>query len=161
MEAARPATDDDLPRLAELCRAAVAEVAAQVRGGALFAARETRPEPVEDSLRRDLADPEACVLVGTVDGEPVGVATVRLERLRDGSSLARIEELYVDAGARGVGVGEAMMAALMAWCQERRCRGIDAQALPGDRATKNFFEGSGFSARLLVMHHRMGDDGQA
>jgi hypothetical protein len=26
-------------------------------------------------------------------------------------------------------------------------------ALPGDREAKNFFEASGFKARLLTMHH--------
>jgi hypothetical protein len=37
----------------------------------------------------------------------------------------------------------------------RGCSGVDATALPGNRATKNFFEESGFTARLLVMHHRL------
>jgi hypothetical protein len=35
--------------------------------------------------------------------------------------------------------------------------GIDAFALPGMRETKNFFEGSGFTARLLVMHRQAVD----
>jgi hypothetical protein len=47
------------------------------------------------------------------------------------------------------------MDSLLAWASERGCQGVDATALPGDRATKNFFEGSGFTARLLVMHHRV------
>ena len=43
---------------------------------------------------------------------------------------------------------------ILTWCRARDCRGIDAIALPGNRATKNFFEASGFTARMLVMHHR-------
>ena len=31
----------------------------------------------------------------------------------------------------------------------------DAMALPGHRATKNFFEAHGFTARALVMHRRL------
>ena len=33
------------------------------------------------------------------------------------------------------------------------CVGIDAFALPGHRAAKNFFEEQGFTARAIVMHH--------
>ena len=34
-----------------------------------------------------------------------------------------------------------------------------ALALPGHRATKNFFEGQHFTARALVMHRRLGPAG--
>ena len=159
MEAARPATESDLPRLAELARAAVAELA-PTRGGEVFVAREGRAEPFEETLRRDLADPEAHVLAGTVDGVPVGYGAGHVEILRDGRRLGAIDDFYVEAGAREVGVGEALMDALVAWFQGRECDGIDAAALPGNRATKNFFEGSGFSARLLVMHRRLRPTGE-
>jgi GNAT superfamily N-acetyltransferase len=68
--------------------------------------------------------------------------------------LGRITDLFVEPGARAVGVGEALMDALLPWFRARECRGVDATALPGNRETKNFFEMSGFTARLLVMHHR-------
>jgi hypothetical protein len=38
------------------------------------------------------------------------------------------------------------------WCQEQGCIGVDANALPGSRAVKSFFEAGRFTARLLVMH---------
>lgn len=155
MDAARRAVVDDVPRLAELCRAALAEVAAQERGGRLFAAREGRAEPVDASLATDVADPDAVVVMGTIDDVAVGFATGRVEALRDGTVLGSVAELYVEPGARAVGVGEAMMGELLDWFRRRGCAGVDAQALPGARATKNFFEASGFSARLLVMHHRL------
>ena len=154
MEGARPAGTDDLPRLVELCRAALAELA-PTRGGGVFAAREGRAEPVGDSLAKALADGEHLVLVGTIDGTAVGYAVASVEDLRDGSTLGCIEDLYVEELARSVGVGEAMMNDLLDWFRDRGCDGVDATALPGNRATKNFFEMSGFSARLLVMHHRL------
>ena len=40
----------------------------------------------------------------------------------------------------------------MAWCREKGCLGIDSVALPGDRATKNFFESFGLVARALRVH---------
>ena len=154
MEAARPATPSDLPQLAELATRALAELA-PTRGGAVFVAREGRATPVEETLRRDLEDPAAVVLAGTIDDVPIGYATGRTETLRDGSVLGVIGDLYVDEGARSVGVGEALMGELLEWFRAQGCAGVDATALPGNRATKNFFEESGFTARLLVMHHRL------
>ena len=45
-----------------------------------------------------------------------------------------------------------MMDAVLTWCAERGSGGIDAIALPGDRATKNFFERFGLTARAIVVH---------
>lgn len=154
MEGARPATTSDLAQLAELSTRALAELA-PTRGGAVFVHREARATPVEETLARDLADPDAVVLAGTIDDVIVGYATGRTESLRDGSILGVIGDLYVDEGARSVGVGEAMMNELLVWFRSKGCAGVDATALPGNRATKNFFEESGFTARLLVMHHRL------
>jgi GNAT superfamily N-acetyltransferase len=154
VEAARPATPADLPHLAELSARALEELA-PMRGGAVYVHREGRVAPVEESLARDLADPDAVVLAGTIDEVVVGYASGRTEALRDGSTLGIIDDLYVDEGARSVGVGEALMGQLLDWFRSRGCAGVDATALPGNRATKNFFEESGFTARLLVMHHRL------
>ena len=154
MEAARPATEADLPSLAALSAKALEELT-PMRGGAVFVHREGRAAPVEDTLRRDLEDPDAVVIAGTIDDVVVGYAAGRTEVLRDGTTLGIIDDLYVDEGARSVGVGEAMMGQLLDWFRSAGCAGVDATALPGNRATKNFFEESGFTARLLVMHHRL------
>jgi GNAT superfamily N-acetyltransferase len=155
LEAARAATEADLADLARLCREALAELAAEQRGGPLFVAREARAEPVDESLRHAVLDPGCHVVAGTVDDVVVGLGTGRTERLRNGQLLGLIDEVYVDPEARAVGVGEAIMAELLEWFRACGCLGVDATALPGLRHTKNFFEESGFSARLLVMHHRM------
>ena len=154
MEASRRAVADDLPRLAELGRVARDELGAMERGGPLFVGREAMPEP-----QVDLDDPDRVAVVGTLDGVIVGYGVGRVESLRAGGLLGVIEELYVEPGGRGVAVGEGMMGELLAWFSSRDCIGVDAVALPGARATKNFFEASGFSARLLVMHHRLRKDG--
>ena len=75
--------------------------------------------------------------------------------LADGTALGAIVDLYVEAEVREVGIGEALMGAVVAWCDERGCIGIDGWALPGDRETKNFFETFGFTARGIVVHHRL------
>lgn len=153
MEAARRPREDEIPRLAELHRLAVANATPE-RGGEVFAARETAAEPLENWLLERMRNDG--VWVGTVDESVIGYAVADLEDLRGGVRLARIEALFVEEGARGVGVGASLMAAIVEWSADNGCTGIDAWALPGDRHTKNFFEASGFSARLLTMHHSFG-----
>lgn len=155
MESARQATLADLSELVSLSRQAIAELGAQERGGAVFAAKEARPEPLEEGLRAALEEVDRIAVVGTVDEVTVAMATGRLEKLRDGRTLGVLDDLYVHPDARGIGVGEAMMNELLEWFSSCGCCGVDAVALPGMRATKNFFEECGFTARLLVMHHRM------
>ena len=151
MEAARPASRADLPRLAELARAAIEELR-PTKGGELWARREARPEPVEESLAADLATDATLVLAGTIDDAVVGYAVARTETLLDGSLLARVTDLYAEPDAREVGVGEALLEAVVKWATERRCVGIDSLVLPGNRETKNFFESFGLVARAIVVH---------
>lgn len=153
MEAARPAVTADLARLTELWQDARAELG-PMRGGDVLFAQTGRPDPVPASLAADLADPERGLWAGTIDGTVVGYAAGRVEHMGDDTRLGVITELFVEPEARAVGVGEAMMDMMLEWFVDQRCRGVDAVALPGHRATKNFFEDSGFTARLLVMHHR-------
>ncbi len=150
-EACRPATPADVPRIAELARAAIAELA-PTRGGAVWKAREARAEPIEEGIEALLDDDDMRVVVATIDGVVLGYGVVRLEHLADGSVLGIVDDIFVEEGAREIGLGEMMMDDLVAWCDERKCIGMDAMALPGHRATKNFFEESGFTARQLIMH---------
>ena len=153
MEACRPATEDDLPRLADLARLAIAELT-PMKGGDVWADREARDEPLDENLKRALVDPDTRVLCGTIDGAVIGYAVVRIEPLRDGGRLGVLDDIFVEPGAREVGVGEALVNDVIAWCREADCIGIDSFALPGNRQTKNFFETFGFTARMLVVHKR-------
>lgn len=154
--AARVASGDDLAVLARLAQDAVDELR-PTRGGDIWSRREGRALPADDELARLLVDPDALVVAGCVDDTVVGYAVVRREVLRDGTAIAVIDDLYTTAAARGVAVGEAMMDLVVAWATARGCAGIDALALPGNRATKNFFETFGLVARAIVVHRPLGD----
>ena len=126
-----------------------------MRGGELWAAREAWPEPLDDAYRALLNRDDALLVVGSIDDAIIGYGAVVVEKLRTGAHLGVVTDLFVEDEARAVGVGEAMVDALGAHCRAHDCIGIDARALPGHRATKNFFEAHGFTARALVMHHRL------
>lgn len=147
----RTATSDDLAVVVELVRTAVEEKRQQ-KGGEMWARRERRPDPRAPELLAALEDPDREVVVGEIDGVVVGYGLVHTEVLDDGGVLGVVNDIYVDPGARSVGVGEAMMEHLLAWCRDKGCFGVDSLALPGDRATKNFFESFGLVARAIVVH---------
>ena len=151
---ARIAVRGDLEALAGLAADAVAEQV-DARGGWVWSRREVRPRPFELSLEAALSDPDQQLWIGTIDGTAVGYATAAIEVLQTGELLGRVLDLYVTPGAREVAVGEVLISQVLDWCGEHSCVGIDALALPGNRATKNFFETFGFTARLLVLHRKL------
>jgi len=158
VEGTRPARREDAERCGELCQAALDELQ-PARGGPLFVRRETgliakallRP----GGLDRLLADARRTTLVGTVDDSVVGLAMGRLDEVGE-TRLGIIDGCYVEPRARGVGVGGALLRALVTWFGASGCRGVDINALPGDRGMKNLLEASGFKARLITMHRTLG-----
>lgn len=156
-EGVRPATEADVPVILDLAAALRAELS-PMRGGGVWAVREARPEPLEAGYKALLDRPDARLVLGTIDGTPVGFGVGEIETLQDGTLLGVVRELFVDVEARAVGVGEAMLGFLVEFFAAAGCIGVDAFALPGHRVTKNFFEESGFSARAIVMYHRLTRD---
>jgi ribosomal protein S18 acetylase RimI-like enzyme len=154
MEGVREAGPDDVARLADLARAAITELT-PTKGGDIWARREARQEPLQESLATAVSASDQHVLVGELDGAAMGYAVARLETLHDGTTLGVVDDLYVEAGAREVGLGEALMDGLLEWCRGRGCVGVDSLALPGNRETKNFFESFGLVARAIVVHKRL------
>lgn len=152
--AARGAGPADLEVVAALCRTGTQELRPN-RGGEIWSQWEARAEPLEPALEELLARDGAEILVGEIDGITVGYAIAEIAILHDGRRVAHLTDLYVMPDARGVGVGEALMEAITSWAVANDCVGIDSIALPGDRATKNFFETFGLVARALRVHRSL------
>ena len=146
--AARLGTADDAVVVDDIA-SIIREELAPLRGGAVLLAQHGP---------RSL--PGTRTFVGSIDDVVVGYADVSVETLSDGSLLGVIRDLAVLLGARGVGVGEAILDQVIEYCRGQGCRGIDSVALPGTRETKNFFETFGFTARLLVVHSSLVPDAE-
>ncbi|MGH8982159.1 MAG: GNAT family N-acetyltransferase [Acidimicrobiales bacterium] len=179
MEGTRPVSPEDLPQCERLLDTALRAVVRQ-RGGLRALADLARPGTGTDThgaegeaRGRDIVESGAAdgtlaatllstwthggthrLLAGTVDGEIVGLAAGHCAP-SGGDSVGVVDCVYVEAAARGVGVGTAMAEALLEWFGAQGCRGVDAPALPGDRESKQLFESLGLSARLLVLHRRL------
>lgn len=124
-----------------------------MRGGAALIGGAT---PVTLLERWTASEERPHLAVGEYDGVVVGLAATTVVQSGAGGFRGLIECCYVETGARGVGVGSALMEDAVAWCRARDCDDVDALALPGDRPTKQRLEAAGFTARLLTLSRRLG-----
>ncbi len=153
---AAPATADQVDDLRAIFQV-LADAIREGRGGSLQIAERAAiiAEHLDAIPERERPWPRADrrVFAVALDAAVVGVAAVSV--VAHGTALVGVIDGYgVLEEARGVGVGEELLDAVMAFCAEAGCVGVDADALPGARETKNFFETFGFTARRLVVHHR-------
>jgi GNAT superfamily N-acetyltransferase len=147
----RPATPGDEEVLRRLRSQAFADVG-QARGGAMYVERHTAPLP---PLVADWSGEVRRAWLGGLDEAELGYLLGAVVALPSGAKLGVIEGIYVEADARACGIGELMMAVATAWFRSEGCVGVEANALPGDRATKNFFEEHGLTARLLTVYRTL------
>jgi ribosomal protein S18 acetylase RimI-like enzyme len=149
---ARRAKESDLETLEGLYRSLEDEMKTL---HAMWPLADGLDEPVVESFREALEDPDTVLLVGEIDGYPFGFLLARVERLlaqADGELVGAIRLIYVDQEAREV-LGEEMREMALQAMRERGISKFDAHVLPGHRLAKNFFEAGGFAARSIIMHH--------
>ncbi len=150
---ARPATPDDLPVLARLYRELEVE---QTALRPMWRLADGLAEPVEETLAAIVGSADPLLYVGLVDDVAVGFVWATVDDLlpqAGGLQVGTVRLIFTEPPARGVGVGEAMMAQVLGELRGRGVTMFDAKVSPGHRHAKNFFEAHGFSARLIVMHH--------
>ncbi len=147
----RPAAPEDLPELVRLYRLLEAEMTALED---MWPLADALAEPIEASLRAHIDASGSRLLVGSIDGVPVGflLGEIRPLLAHVDDRVGSIRLVFSELDARGVGVGEAMRNDVLAWFESHGIDRFDAHVLPGHRLAKNFFEAAGFSARHIVMH---------
>jgi len=122
------------------------------RGGLRLA--DELPE-VGSAWGERIESPRWAVFVAGLDDVPMGYLCVDFEAQRD---APLIEAVYVTTDARELGIGDAMVSAAIEECLLHGAEAIDAYALPGDRETKNLFERSGLTARLLIVTKKINEE---
>jgi ribosomal protein S18 acetylase RimI-like enzyme len=141
---------------------AVPELAIEIVGTVtpelMTALRELLPQlsssapPLTDEQLGAIIDSPATVLfVARVDGRIVGSLTLVLFRLPTGMR-AWIEDVVVDAAARGHGVGEALNRAAIETAQEHGARTVDLTSRPSREAANRLYQRLGFTARESTVY---------
>ncbi|HET9070976.1 MAG TPA: GNAT family N-acetyltransferase [Acidimicrobiales bacterium] len=158
LEWARPACWSDLGSLRALWDRADAEIGVGRGGERLVGAIPRPPEldgpPGEGGAAVLPAGDDRLLVVGGIDEVVLGFVAAGVDRSQP-APVALLHVAFVEPGARGVGIGEAMVELVLAWAERSGCAGVDAYALPGSRVAKAFLEDHGFVARLLTMYRRL------
>ena len=143
----RDAERCDVPELVWLETTAREHLPGQ-RGGDLWLARHPAQSPRWSSV--DTGD----VVVGVIDEVSVGYL-----RFHVVDAVLHVDDVFVHPGAREVGFGDALLAAAIERGVERGAGRIEAEALPGDRETKNLYERAAITAKRIILSAAIGDDG--
>ena len=122
----------------------------QFRGGKRLASELPL---VDQQWSERIGSTEWLVIVGGFDGTPLGYLCAKMVTAQD---VLLIEQVFVTAEARQLGLGDGLVNAAIESCRQRGMTAVDAFALPGDRETKNLFERSGLTARLLIVSKNLG-----
>ena len=86
------------------------------------------------------------VLVAGLGSTIMGSACVSIDH-----DKATINTIFVVPEAREIGIGDALLSQLIEELRHRAVTYVNAQALPGDRATKNLFERHGLIAQTIIV----------
>lgn len=95
-------------------------------------------------------DTGLCIFVAGLDDVVMGFVVVRTGN-SDTVEVATIEQVFVTSDARGLGVGDSLISAIVVWAKSQNLNALDGFALPGDRETKNLYERAGLVARLITV----------
>jgi ribosomal protein S18 acetylase RimI-like enzyme len=103
--------------------------------------------PTAEELAELVTSPATALLVARDElGAVVGTLTLVLFRIPTGMR-ARIEDVVVDASARGKGVGEALSRAAIRLAGEAGARTVDLTSRPGREAANRLYRRLGFRPR--------------
>jgi len=115
-----------------------------------------------DRTIAEIADEDGTVIIAELDGQPVGYAGVVLQDAADEFELKDewrkrgfITDMYVDASARGRGIGRALLAACDRYVADA---GIDWQQIcvsPGNAPAITLYRKAGFGDYELVLEKRL------
>jgi GNAT superfamily N-acetyltransferase len=97
-------------------------------------------------LAREVDGGSGTWLVAESAGELVGAALVDFAGPRRPTVIC----VAVHPGARGIGVGTALLEEFRRIVRDAGGDAVDAYALPGDRETKNLYERAGLTARMII-----------
>jgi GNAT superfamily N-acetyltransferase len=108
------------------------------------------PSPPDDALAGAItpvfSDPQAEILIGEVDGDPVGYAHVRYHySVWMAGSECFLEDLFVFEHRRDGGIGRRMLGVVFDRARERGCRRVRLDTNEENKRGIHLYESTGFS----------------
>jgi ribosomal protein S18 acetylase RimI-like enzyme len=104
------------------------------------------PPPTMQQLQAIVDDPDTTLYVARLDGRIVG--TLTLAMFRTPTALkAWIEDVVVDSGARGHGIGEMLNREALATALQRGAKSVSLTSRPSREAANRLYQRIGFEIR--------------
>jgi ribosomal protein S18 acetylase RimI-like enzyme len=113
------------------------------------------PPPTTAHLEEIVTSSATVLFMARIDDRVVGTLTLALFRLPTGVR-AWIEDVVVDAAARGAGVGEALNRAALDAAAARGARTVDLTSRPSRDAANRLYQRLGFVARETNVYRYSG-----
>ena len=133
--------------LAKLIRAALTEFGANKPGTVYF-------DPTTDALFELFKTPGSVYYIATIDDILVGGCGIfPTENLPAGT--CELVKLYLDASARGTGLGKKLMLQSMAWAKENGYTQVYLESMPELSKAVSIYENVGFTR----LNHALGNSG--
>lgn len=111
--------------------------------GVLVPQLSSSPPPSADEVRAIAASPDSVLYLARLDGNVVGSLTLAFYRIPTGLK-AWIEDVVVDANARGAGVGEALNRAAIDEARRRGAKNVSLTSRPSREAANRLYQRLGF-----------------
>jgi ribosomal protein S18 acetylase RimI-like enzyme len=111
------------------------------------------PPPSRGVLERIVADDATTLFVARGDGDIVGMLTLATFQIPTGAR-AWIEDVVVDADARGSGVAAALVQAALDRAAELGARTVDLTSRPDREAANRLYLRMGFDVRQTNVYRR-------
>ena len=109
------------------------------------------PPPSRDHLMAMVASEDTVLFVARVDGRILGSLTLAFYRIPTGLK-AWIEDVVVDAAARGHGVGELLSRAALDEARSRGAKDVSLTSRPSREAANRLYQRIGFERRETNVH---------
>jgi len=107
---------------------------------------KSNPAPTQEQLESIVASDSSYVLIAKVDGVIVGSLTLVIFHIPTGIR-AWIEDVVVDADARGKGVGEELNKFALTEAKRQGATTVDLTSRPSREAANRLYQRLGFKAR--------------
>ena len=109
------------------------------------------PPPSRDHLMAMVASEDTVLFVARVDGRILGSLTLAFYRIPTGLK-AWIEDVVVDADARGHGVGELLSLAALDEARSRGAKDVNLTSRPSREAANRLYQRIGFHRRETIVY---------
>ena len=101
------------------------------------------PPPTAEQLQAIVDAPDSVLFLARLDGRVVGSLTLALYRMPTGTK-AWIEDVVVDASARGHGIGESLNREAIAEAERRGAKNVNLTSRPSREAANRLYQRLGF-----------------